>query len=127
MVAKHRGLYEVRTRIISNLPVNDELEEKAFFKFIDFLKKQKEIGVQGYTHSALRPAVFRGYWWSEKLDNWVPDNIVLCIVDYKLSFSDQELSGKIKELKETIRKWYRHFGSPQEEVWVVAQQIIRQD
>lgn len=40
---------------------------------------------------------------------------------------DPRLSAKVTELKRTIRKWYRHYGSPQEEGWVVAQPLIRED
>ncbi len=53
--------------------------------------------------------------------------MVLCIIDYKLNFGDERLSAKIAELKRTIRTAYRDCGSPQEEIWVVAQAVIRQD
>ena len=71
MSPKRLGLHEVRTRVICHLPVNDEQEEKAFFKVITYLQTQQQqaVGVQGYTHSALRPTVFRGYWWSEELND----------------------------------------------------------
>jgi hypothetical protein len=128
-VAKRVGLHEVRTRVTCHLPVNNEQEEKAFFKILEYLQGQRQqgLGIQGYTHSSLRPAAFHGYWWSDELGEWFPDDIVLCIVDYKLPFGARELSAKVKDFKRTVRKWYRHYGNPQDEIWVVAQQIIRQD
>jgi hypothetical protein len=111
------------------LPVNQDREERAFFKVIDYLKSQREeaVGIQGFTHSVSRPTAFRGYWWSEEQKKWLSDSIVLCFIDDKLGIDEKVLSAKVKELKQTIRRWYRYYGSPQEEVWVVVQQIVRQD
>ena len=55
------------------------------------------------------------------------DEIVLCFVDYELPFDDPGLTARVHELKQTIKKWYRLHKSPQEEVWVVAYQVFRQD
>jgi hypothetical protein len=38
----------------------------------------------------------------------------------------KELSQQVAALEHTIRKWYRHYGSPQEEIWVVSHAIMRQ-
>jgi hypothetical protein len=124
-----RGLHEVRTRVTCHLPVNDQREEKAFFKVLTYLKglKDQRIGVTGWTTSALRPAAFQGWWWSEERAEWIPDSIVLCIVNYQLGLNDSALSAQVNALKQAIRKWYRYHRSPQEEVWVVAHQVIRQD
>ena len=129
MAAKRKGLYEVRTRVTCHLPVNNQQEERALVKVIAYIRAQREqgLGVSGYTVSAMRPAAFQGWWWSDTTREWVADDIVLCLVDYQIRFNDPRLSAKVKELKRTIRKWYRHYGSPQEEVWVVAQQLIRED
>ncbi len=124
-----KGLHEVRTRVTCNLPVNNAREEKAFLKILAFLNdlRKDRIGVTGYTHSEMRPAVFHGYWWPEDAAEPVHDQIVVCTVDYLLPSGSPELSVRVQELKRTIRKWYRHFGSPQDEVWVVAHPILRQD
>jgi hypothetical protein len=129
VASTRKGLHEVRTRVTCHLPVGRYQEEMAFFKVIAYLDQQRDegIGVNGYTHSILRPAVFRGYWWPTGANEPVRDEIVLLLVDYLLDFSDQRLSAKVAELKRTVRKWYRHHGSPQEEFWIVAQQVIRQD
>jgi hypothetical protein len=126
---KARGLHEARTRVTCNLPVNNEQEEKAFFKILAYLDDLRHLGIgaTGYTFSEMRPAVFHGYWWPENAVEPVHDQIIVCTVDYRLPSGSRDLSAKVKELKQTIRKWYRHHGSPQEEIWVVAHPIIRQE
>jgi hypothetical protein len=111
-----------------HLPVNNRQEEKAFFGVISYLKELREraIGVTGWTTSSLRPAAFHG-WWSEENEEWVRDSIVLCFVDYHLPFDHPDLARHVEELKKTIRTLYRKRKSPQEEVWVVAYQVVRQD
>lgn len=129
MAAKRRGLHELRTRVTCNLPVNNVQEEKAFFAVQEYLNdlRHQGIGVSGYTHSVLRPAAFHGYWWPDNADEPVRDQIVVCTVDYLLPAGSSELSKHVKSLKQSIRTWYRHYGSPQEEIWVIAYPIIRQD
>ncbi len=129
MPRQSKGLHEVRTRVTCNLPVNNVREEKAFLKVLGFLDDlhNQGIGVSGYTHSEMRPPAFHGYWWPENAAKPVRDRIVVCTVDYLLDSGSHELSERVKELKQTIRKWYRHHGSPQDEIWVVAHPIIRQD
>ncbi len=129
MAAKGRGLHEVRSRVMCHLPVNNAREEKAFLKVLSYLHALKDqgIGVSGFTTSTWRPAAFHGWWWSDDRQEWVRDDLVLCFVDYHLSLDDPSLSARVEELKQTIRKWYRLHRSPQEQVWVVAYQVIRQD
>jgi hypothetical protein len=109
--------------------VNDEREERAFVKVLGYLKglKGQGVGVTGWTISVARPAAFRGWWWSEQGREWISDDITLCIVDYHLTFDDPALSAQVRTLKQTIRKWYRYHGSPQEELWVVAHAVMRQN
>ena len=129
MPQQPKGLHEVRTRVTCNLPVNNAREEKAFFKVRAYLNdlRHQDIGVGGYTHSELRPAVFHGYWWQDDSDKPIHDQLVLCTVDYLLASGSEELADKIRELKQTVRRWYRYFRSPQDEIWVVAHAIVRQD
>jgi hypothetical protein len=129
VAAKHTGLHEVRTRVTCNLPVNTGREEKAFFQVVAYLDelRHQALGVTGYTYSETRPTAFHGFWWPEGADRPVHDRIVLCTVDYLLESGSQELSRQVKLLKQTIRKWYRYYGSPQDEIWVIAHPIIRQD
>jgi hypothetical protein len=129
MPSKRKGLHDVQTRVMCHLPVNSRQEEQAFFKVLAHLKELKTqgIGVTGLTTSNARPAGFQGWWWSEENQEWMADDIVLCFVDFQLHLDDPDLSKQVEDLKRTIRKWYRHHGSPQEEVWVVAYLVIRQD
>jgi hypothetical protein len=53
------------------------------------------------------------------------EKVVLCLIDYKVNFDDPELIQLLEELKNTVRKAYRETGKPEEEVWVVAQHIVR--
>jgi hypothetical protein len=128
VAAKPKGLHEVRTRVMCNPPLNNRQEEKAFFQVVEYLNELRHqvIGVGGYTYSETRPAAFHGFWWSDDGDAPVHDQIVLCTVDYLLPMGSRELSQQVTALKQTIRKWYRFYGSPQEEVWVVAHPIMRQ-
>jgi hypothetical protein len=112
-----------------HLPVNNAYEEKAFFRVLSYLQglKDQRVGVNGWTTSTLRPAAFHGWWWSDNRREWIRDDLVLCFVDYLLSFDDTALSQRVGELKQTIRMSYRIHRSTQQEVWVVAHQVIRQD
>lgn len=123
------GLHEDRIRVTCHLPLNNPREEKAVLQCISYLKEQRTapVGVKGFTHSVFRPTAFRGCWWSTLHKKWVAEKIVLCMIDYRLDFGDQRLSQTVAELKDTIRNCYRDCGSPQEEVWVVAHHVIRQD
>ena len=129
MVSKGRGLHEIRTRVMCHLPLNNGQEEKAFFKVLSHLQglKNEGVGVSGFTTSTVRPAAFHGWWWSDDRREWVRDDLVLCFVDYHLAFDDAALGEQVEKLKQMIRKWYRLHRSPQEEVWVVAYQVIRQN
>ena len=129
MAGKQKGLHEVRTRVTSNLPVNNIQEEKALFKIVAYLNELRHegVGVSGYCYSETRPVAFHGFWWPEGADEPVHDQIVLCTVDFHLSSGSQELSQQVKALKQNIRKWYRYYGSPQDEIWVIAHPIMRQD
>jgi hypothetical protein len=112
-----------------HLPLNSGQEEKAFFRVLAYLQalRNQGIGVSGFTTSTVRPTAFHGWWWSDDRQEWVRDDLVLCFVDFHLAFDDPALSEQVDDLKHTIRKWYRLHRSPQEEVWVVAYQVIRQD
>src|ERR1700675_4592243 len=114
MPGKLEGLHEVRTRVTCNLPVNHVREERAFFKVIAYLDAlhNQNIGVSGYTHSEMRPPAFHGYWWPENAIKPIHDKIVVCTVDYLLASGSPDLSLRVKEFEQTIRKWYRYYGSP---------------
>jgi hypothetical protein len=55
------------------------------------------------------------------------DNITLLLVDFKIALTDPSVSlaEKISDLKNTVHQGYTRFGSPQEEIWVVAHRVTR--
>jgi hypothetical protein len=60
--------------------VNDAQETKAFYEVLGYLHalRHENLGVGGFTHSQVRPAVFHGYWWPEEAEEPVSDEIILC-------------------------------------------------
>ena len=128
MASASGGQAEDRTRVTCHLPLNNAAEEKAFKKVISHLEAQrrKRIGVDGYTYSS--PEAFYGRWWSSASKGWVGDKIVLLLVDYQIALTDQRVSlaETIAALRAIILDAYQTYGSPQEEVWVVAHHVTRQ-
>jgi hypothetical protein len=122
------GGHEERTRIVCHLPLNDAGEHQAvdaIFTYLEGLRTQP-LGVKGYTHSAARPPSHFGAWWSSSRRRWMREKVVLCFVDYKVNFNDQELTLILAELKDKIRTSYAEFtGKEQEEYWVVAHHVVR--
>lgn len=55
------------------------------------------------------------------------EDVVLCLVDFKLRFFDRRLSRHVAQLKQFIRREYARYGVAQEEIWVVAYQVLRHD
>jgi len=53
------------------------------------------------------------------------EKVVLCSIDYRIDFNDPAVSEILAGLKDKIHAAYRDIGKPQEEVWVVAQHIVR--
>jgi hypothetical protein len=108
--------------------VNDAAEYQAVdaaFTYLEQFRKQP-LGVRGYTHSTARPPSHFGAWWSSQRRRWVRDKLVLCFVDFKVNFNDQELTRILAELKDAIRTAYCQFtGKSQEEYWVVAHHVVR--
>lgn len=128
MAEQTPGGHEERTRIVCHLPLNDAAEHQAVdavFTYLEGLRTQP-LGVKGYTHSAARPPSHFGAWWSSSRRRWMREKVVLCFVDYKVNFNDQELTRILAELKDNIGKAYTKFtGKPQEEYWVVAHHVVR--
>lgn len=118
---------EGRTRVIFNLPIEDENEERAVSDIIDYLQSQRisQLGLRGFTHSILKNAVFCGYWWSDDTQQWIKDRIVLFIIDYLFDVDDHVLIQHLRELKRIVSEAYRLYGSMQEEIWLVSHKVLR--
>jgi hypothetical protein len=130
------GLYEERTRVVCHLPCSNEKHECAFQDILKYLRKHRTaaIPVNGYTMSTTRPVAFIGNWFgkpsslSDQLNarnRWIPDKIVLLVVDYEINFSDQRLSRLVQDLKNELATAYSKWECPETDFWVVAQQIFR--
>src|SRR5438128_10054084 len=122
------GEHEERTRVTCHLPINNAAEEKAFKEIVQHVEglRRKHIGVDGYTYSD--PGAFFGRWYGGGSGrNWMSDKITLLIIDFKIALSDpaESLSEQITDLKNVIHRAYTKYGSPQEEVWVVAHRVTR--
>jgi hypothetical protein len=135
-------VYEDRLRVICHLPANHHDEELAVYEVIDYLKGRKDdpddpIEISGFTYSEFvaregsRDAagggpIFQGVWWDCEKE-WVPDQIALLIVDYQQpdDVSRSSFLQAIVRLKQAIFDRYAENGRPQDEIWVVAHQLMR--
>jgi hypothetical protein len=122
------GLHEYRTRIVCHLPVPNWQAKSAADRVIAHLKRLRRLRtgtVLGFTVST--PGTYIGHWWSDAQRRWVDEDVVLCLIDFKLRFFDRRLSRHVAQLKQFIRREYARYGVAQEEVWVVAYQVLRHD
>lgn len=121
------GLHEARTRVTFFLPLNNQAEEKVVNAVIRYLKSQRKakIPVTGFTHSLLIDAPFYGYWWSDEQAKWQQERVILLVVDYGSALDNAKLRQALGRLKQTIQRFYRQYGSVQEEVWLIAQRVTR--
>lgn len=125
MLMEARGRYDIRTRVTFFLPTAQASEEKAVYDIISYLEQQRtrRVPVTGYTHSRLRNAVFRGGWWAGS--DWVREGVALFVVDYGYPLGNRQLDRALGRLKQVIGGAYSRHGSPQQEVWLIAQEAIR--
>lgn len=127
MAIETRGFGDARTRVTVFLPVNDNSEEKAIRSVIDYLQQQREnrIPVTGFTRSQLPDAVFAGYWWSDTKSKWDEERVVSFTVDYGLLLDERQLARTLGRLRQVIERRYAQYGSVQEEIWIIAQRVVR--
>ena len=120
---------EERTRVTFFLPVNNAREEQALMEVVRYLVSQRRAAapVTGFTYSNLANGVFSGTWWkgAGRKGAWVgPENIILFIVDLGQKIDEAKLTAALTRLKHAIIRAYRK-GSPQDEVWIVAERVVR--
>jgi len=114
-----------RTRILLHLPQNDDSQVIAVAEVVDYLQNSRELGVDGFTHSVVRPTAFAGYWWNTanpSAPTLVFDAIVVCIIDVAELLVPLEVF--IRDLKLYVDGVYRIItNEPEAEIWVVSHGI----
>ena len=126
------GLYEERTRITLYLPDSVPAEGKAVQDFKLYLEqlRTKQSGkgrITGYTTTRAFPHPFVGMWWSAKRRQWVREQLSIVVLDHELPISDQRCRDQIDDLKKAAAQSYDNHNRHQEEIWLVAQPIWRND
>lgn len=126
---------EARVRITFFLPISTTNDRAAFLRVLDALRTRHPPGapspsenslITGLTYSADDPPAFHGNWWSESRSEWVPDRLVLLLVDRRGSLRRPRAFLTFAEsLKAQIAQVYADEGSPQEEIWCILEQIHR--
>ena len=134
---------ERRVRVTFFLVANKEEHLRAVYHIRDYLKRQylekeseRELPITGFTHSlfpGLPPwltgeTVFVGCWWRTDEDGTkvlAVERTALFLIDFPAIAQEWELDEKIALLKTRIFEFYEMCQSPQEEIWIVKQDIYR--
>lgn len=97
--------------------------------------REKEIPVTGFTFSAIPEAasppsgksVFTGLWWHTEAGHkrLVTEKVVLFFIDFPVVAEEWKTDKDITLLKTRIFDFYEDHHSPQEEIWIVKQDIYR--
>ncbi len=110
---------------------------RSYLKAQNFLdENERELPVTGFTHSSYPgfpqwlsgETVFIGYWWDtcEKvIKNLMIEKTVLFLIDFLAYAEEWKTDENIALLKTRILGYYETFQSPQEEIWIVKQDIYR--
>ena len=146
---------ERRVRVTFFLPAETTEDQNAVRKVIGSLDSQFVTGnitrftITGFTHSGipskisaeemmvhetrLEKEIFFGHWWSYaefKGVPWTPrelvvEPVVFFLIDYPVFAEEWELDQVLQCLKKDIFSIYAEQGRPQEEIWMVKQDIYR--
>ena len=146
---------ERRVRVTFFLPAGTIGDISAVREVIDSLDNQyisdtiTKFTVTGFTHSSvpletsaeetldhakrLQEEIFWGHWWSSAetegvkgvLKKLVIESIVFFLIDYPVFSQEWEIDEVLQNLKEEIFSIYAEYGRPQEEIWIVKQDIFR--
>ncbi|MBI3337337.1 MAG: hypothetical protein HY005_01780 [Candidatus Staskawiczbacteria bacterium] len=114
------------------------LNVRNYLKAQDFLSEnERELPVTGFTHSSFPgplpqwlsgETVFIGYWWNTRekvIKNLMIEKTVLFVIDFLAFAEEWKTDENIALLKTRILGYYETFQSPQEEIWIVKQDIYR--
>jgi hypothetical protein len=119
---------EYRTRVMCYLPANNAAEVKVVYDLINHLEKQRKqpLGLLGFTRSAFAPPVYAGYWRHSIKEKLLQEKVVVFTLDYDADIEKGAVLQAAAQLKTFIRNAYqRHTGIEQDEIWMVAQPIVR--
>ncbi|MDO8486297.1 MAG: hypothetical protein Q7S77_01190 [Candidatus Staskawiczbacteria bacterium] len=109
---------------------------------------ESELPVTGFTHSAIHSStihrkgrihskmfekgIFWGHWWTEDEDDIgqislmpIIERVVFFLIDFPAVAEEWKTDENINFLKTKIFQTYEKWGSPQEEIWIVKQDIYR--
>jgi hypothetical protein len=120
--------HETRFRIVCHLPSNDEKQEAAVRAVVSHLQDRSvNPNFTGFTISNVFQPAFTGYWYSEDENSWIADKIVLCTMDYRPT-EREAVSRTIGDLKSRIGTLYSELADhPEQEIWIVAHEVVRLD
>lgn len=136
---------ERRVRVTFFLVTDTKEHINAIDEIVDYLKIQyaynedengRELPVTGFTHSVfpgqllLPPGepVFNGYWWrtdEEERKIVTIERTVLFLIDFPAYAEEWKTDENIALLKTRIFEFYEMYQCPQEEIWIVKQDIYR--
>ncbi|MBI2053726.1 MAG: hypothetical protein HYT36_00105 [Candidatus Staskawiczbacteria bacterium] len=110
---------------------------RSYLKNQNFLSEnERELPVTGFTHSSYPgfpprlsgETVFVGLWWNtteEGIKEFYAEKTVLFLIDFLAYAEEWKTDKNIALLKTRILGYYETFQSPQEEIWIVKQDIYR--
>lgn len=119
-------------RISYLLPITTGNDRTAYLRVLNYLRSRYpraepgalESPIAGFTYTSAEPPAFQGLYWSARRGDWVPDTLVLLIVDRPGSIRE---SGPVlddaRSIKARIAEFYAEEASPQDEIWCTLQQI----
>jgi hypothetical protein len=133
-VSEEFGVFEERARVICHLPCEGSRQVQAVRRVFSYLKgcRTAPVPVVGFTHSEILPTTFRGLWFGKRAEDsptarrrWIPDKIVVLILDYETDFSDERLQRVVDDLANKLREVYTAVGSQQSDFWIIAERVFR--
>ena len=124
---------ERRVRVTFFLPAEYPNEKRAASSVIDYLEGQwrnPTLPIMGFTRSTIleEHPLFKGYWWSFKKDGTrieTIENVVLFLIDFLALAEEWKFDQELARLKAEILASYERNRCPQEEVWMVKEDIHR--
>jgi hypothetical protein len=80
-----------------------------------------ELSVTGGTSSSFRPPVFGGFYYSNKYDKWIEEQVSVVIID--IPYTGEELTNFIILLETEFSNFYMAVNSAQEDIGVSVSEL----